>query len=81
MEAEIQGDCFVNWFPAMTIASLRIHEVAPLKDVQKEHKEDPENGVKQLWGWVSPVATARACVLSVTNNKKFKGRHESEWAK
>jgi len=76
MEAEIQADSFVHWFKGMTIASLRIHEVESLKNVQKEHKEQPESGITQLWGWVNPEATARACMLSVTNNKKFQGRHE-----
>lgn len=69
-EAEIQAKAFVNWFPGTNIACMRIHEVAPLKDVQKEHEEDWENaGVKQLWGWVNPEATARACLLAVTSEK------------
>ncbi|EME46824.1 hypothetical protein DOTSEDRAFT_70707 [Dothistroma septosporum NZE10] len=42
-EAEIQAKAFAHWFPGTKIASLRIHEVAPLKDVLKEHKEDWEN--------------------------------------
>ncbi|KAJ9632287.1 hypothetical protein H2203_000691 [Taxawa tesnikishii (nom. ined.)] len=69
-EAEIQARAFADWFPGMKIACLRIHEVAPLADVQKEHKEDWENAaVKQLWGWVNPVATARACLLAVESDK------------
>jgi len=69
-EAEVQARAFANWFPGMNIACLRIHEVAPLKDVQKEHKEDWDNAaVKQLFGWVNPVATARACLLAVTTDK------------
>lgn len=69
-EAEIQGKAFVNWFPGMNIACMRIHEVAHLKDVQKEHEEDWENAaVKQLWGWVNPEAAARACLLAVESDK------------
>ncbi|KAK5550395.1 hypothetical protein LTR46_011605, partial [Exophiala xenobiotica] len=65
-EAEYQARCFVDWFPGMNIACLRIHEVAPLPDVQKEHMENWESSaVKQLWGWVHPLAVARACLLSV----------------
>ncbi|EAL84855.1 NAD-dependent epimerase/dehydratase family protein [Aspergillus fumigatus Af293] len=73
-EAEIQARSFATWFPGMKIACLRIHEVAPLKDVQKEHQEDWENAaVKQLWGWVSPQATARACLLAVERSDNFEG--------
>jgi len=68
-EAELQADSFTYWYPGMKIASLRIHEVAPLKDVQKEHEETPESAYTQLWGWISPVATARACLLSCTSDK------------
>lgn len=69
-EAETQAKAFANWFPGMNIACMRIHEVAPLKDVQKEHQEDWENAaVKQLWGWVNPTATARACLLAVETDK------------
>ncbi|KIV78078.1 hypothetical protein PV11_09838 [Exophiala sideris] len=72
-EAEIQARAFASWFPGMNIAVLRIHEVAPLKDVQKEHKENwDEAGVKQLWGWVNPVATARACIKGL-ESEKLKG--------
>ncbi|KAL7007672.1 hypothetical protein EMMF5_002748 [Cystobasidiomycetes sp. EMM_F5] len=67
MEAEIQCESFVHWFPDMRIASLRIHEVQPLKTVQKEHEEDPEFAAKQLWAWVNPTAVARACMLGVTS--------------
>lgn len=56
------------------MACLRIHEVAPLKDVQKEHEENWEqSAVKQLWGWVNPQATARACLLAVEKSDNFEG--------
>ena len=54
---------------------MRIHEVAPLKQVQDEHREDPEGAARNLWGWVSPAAVARACLASVEGDK-VKG-HES----
>jgi len=62
----------------MTIASMRIHEVAPLKQVQDEHNENPEEAARNLWGWVSPQAVARACLASVEGDK-FKG-HESAYS-
>lgn len=38
--------------------------------MREEHRENwDEAGVKQLWGWVSPAATARACLLSVETDK------------
>lgn len=65
-EAESQARSFVEWFPGMNIACLRIHEVAPLKSVQKEHRERWEqSAVRQLWGWVNPEAVARASLLAV----------------
>ncbi|KAL5001360.1 hypothetical protein BDV10DRAFT_160528 [Aspergillus recurvatus] len=73
-EAETQARSFVNWFPGMNIACLRIHEVAPLKDVQKEHESNWEDAaVKQLWGWVNPEAVARACLLSVERAENLRG--------
>merc|ERR1712187_33831 len=73
-EAEYQARSFIEWFPGMNIACLRIHEVAPLKDVQKEHERNwDEAAVKQLWGWVHPNAVARACLLAVERSEKLGG--------
>ncbi|KAL4920043.1 hypothetical protein BDW62DRAFT_209217 [Aspergillus aurantiobrunneus] len=73
-EAEYQARSFVDWFPGMNIACLRIHEVAPLRDVRAEHEREWEAaGVRQLWGWVSPAAVARACVLAVERAEGVKG--------
>ncbi|KAI1141454.1 putative UDP-galactose 4-epimerase [Hypoxylon sp. FL0543] len=70
-EAEVAAKAFARWFPFMRIACLRIHEVAGRKPVHDEHIENWQDaGVKQLWGWVSPVATARACLLAVTSEDK-----------
>ncbi|KAH8690159.1 hypothetical protein BGW36DRAFT_307077 [Talaromyces proteolyticus] len=73
-EAEYQAQCFVNWFPGMKIACMRIHEVAGLKNVQKDHQENwNDSAVKQLWGWVHPQAVARACLLAVEKAESLKG--------
>ncbi|KAK7946782.1 uncharacterized protein PG986_011103 [Apiospora aurea] len=73
-EAEAAARAFPDWFPGMKVACLRIHEVAARRDVLQEHDEDwVDAGVKQLWGWVSPVATARACLLSVTKADQYEG--------
>lgn len=37
---------------------------------------DAEVGVRELWCWVNPEATARACFLSIDGNR-FKG-HEGK---
>lgn len=69
-EAEVQAHAFVDWFPGMNISVLRVHEVATRAEVAKEHSEDWDNaGVRQLWGWVHPEATARACLRGVETDK------------
>ncbi|KAK3953890.1 hypothetical protein QBC32DRAFT_337769 [Pseudoneurospora amorphoporcata] len=72
-EAETQARSVARWFPGMKIACLRIHQVAPKKDVEKDYQEDNEVAVKQLWGWVHPQATARACLAAVENSDRFEG--------
>lgn len=74
LEAEMQAKAFVNWFPGTKIACLRIHEVAPKKDVQRKHEQNWEAAaVGQLWAWVSPAAVARACLLSVEKSDAYEG--------
>ena len=100
-EAEVQARAFVNWFPGMKIALMRIHEVAPKKDVEYEHKENWQESavgtsqtslshyrikgqsritlpyanqyVGQLWGWVHPQATARACLAALEKADNYEG--------
>jgi nucleoside-diphosphate-sugar epimerase len=73
-EAELQAKAFVNWYPGMKIACLRIHEVATRESVKKEHASDWEGaGVDQLWGWVSPEATARACLAALEKWDNYEG--------
>lgn len=74
LEAEAAAKAFPHWFPGMKIACMRIHEVEKKEEVLKEHKENWDDAaVKQLWGWVNPVATARACLLGVTNSDRWEG--------
>ena len=74
LEAETAAGAFPHWFPGMRIACLRIHEVENRPAVLEEHRENwDEAAVKQLWGWVNPVATARACLLSVRDAGSFEG--------
>ncbi|GAB7361304.1 hypothetical protein MBLNU230_g1361t1 [Neophaeotheca triangularis] len=74
MEAEQQAASFVDWFPGMRIACMRFHQVQPLHEVREQHEGDWErNAVKQLFGWVNPMATARACVLSVEKCGEWEG--------
>lgn len=60
----------------MKVASLRIHRVGTVKEAQEEYAASPDIAARNLWGWVSPAATARACLLSVTSDKLI--GHESE---
>ncbi|KAL1581891.1 hypothetical protein WHR41_09340 [Cladosporium halotolerans] len=72
-EAETQARAFLDWFPGMKVACLRIHEVLPLKDVKKEHEEQwIGSAVRQLWGWVHPEAVARACLLAIEKGDHFR---------
>jgi len=69
-EAEVAAKAFVNWFPGMRIACMRIHAVETRENVAKGHAEDWQgSAVKELWGWVNPTATARACLLAVWDDE------------
>lgn len=73
-ETELQAKSFVNWYPGTKIACMRFHEVATREAVRKHHEADWEGGgVKQLWGWVRPEATARACLLSLEKWDNYEG--------
>lgn len=73
-ESELQAKAFVNWYPGTKIACMRFHEVKRRKAVQEHHEQDWESGgVKQLWGWVSPEATARACLLALEKWDNYEG--------
>jgi nucleoside-diphosphate-sugar epimerase len=73
-ESELQAKAFVNWYPGMKIACMRFHEVNTRENVNKHHANDWEGGgVKQLWGWVRPEATARACVAALEKWDNYEG--------
>jgi UDP-glucose 4-epimerase len=64
---EQQGDSLARQYEAMTIASLRFHQVAPDRSVAAQRPNDL-GGVraKQLWGYTRLDAAARACLLALT---------------
>lgn len=62
---EVQAESMVYWFPGTRIASMRFHHVNPLEVCRKRIEETENFGPLELWGWVSPEATARACLLSI----------------
>lgn len=73
-QAELQAKSFVNWYPGTKIACMRFHEVKTREEVKQHHAEDWEGGgVKQLWGWVRPEATARACLLALEKWDNYQG--------
>jgi len=47
-ESEIQAESFCYTYDDLSIASLRIHEVAPKAQCRKEHDEDEKIGKRQL---------------------------------
>jgi nucleoside-diphosphate-sugar epimerase len=65
-EAEMQAESFCYSVDGLRIASLRIHQVAPKAECRKDHEDDPKVGKRQLWAWVHPDATARACLQALT---------------
>lgn len=73
-QAELQAQASVKWYPCMKIACMRFHEVATREHVNKHHASDWDGaGVKQLWGWVRPEATARACLAALEKSDNYEG--------
>jgi UDP-glucose 4-epimerase len=64
---EHQADAMVRRYP-VTIASLRLHGVVDRRDdaVGWPDAIGDDNVAKQLWGYTTRTATARACLLGVT---------------
>lgn len=57
----------------MRIASFRMHEVAPVDELERDEKTDK----MVLWSHSDPTAVARACLLGVTTEKDdWKSGHE-----
>lgn len=64
---ERQADAIVRRFETMTIASLRLHGVVPDVSATRGWVGTTELiAEKQLWGWTSRDATARAFLLALT---------------
>lgn len=71
---EQQGDSFARRYEAMTITSLRFHWVVPERATAARRGDSRSKWeAKNLWGYVTFDAAARACLLSITAG--FKG-HE-----
>ncbi|MEM7335952.1 MAG: NAD-dependent epimerase/dehydratase family protein [Chloroflexota bacterium] len=72
---EVQADAIARRYEKMSIASLRIHGVAPKRSdtVAWYERLGEERLAKHLWGYVLSEATAEACLLSLT--AEFEG-HE-----
>ncbi len=66
---EQQADALARRYETMTIASLRLHWVVPDRSVPAQHHvgQSPRLA-KDLWGYTSFAAAARACLLSLTAN-------------
>lgn len=62
--AEVQADSIALANPDMSIATVRFHFVLPTSNRPKL-LADNVHKAKDLWGWVSDVAAARACLLGV----------------
>ena len=62
---EQQADSIARRHPWMTIATLRFHWVVPDRAYAAERLTDPSRAARQLWGYTSLAASARACLLSV----------------
>ena len=75
---ELQSDAFVRRYPDMRIATMRFHWVVPTEWVNRETLHERGGSWKDLWGWVSLEATAKAVVLGLTApESKFPKGHES----
>ncbi|KAK4183022.1 hypothetical protein QBC35DRAFT_456716 [Podospora australis] len=72
-EAEVAAESICRWFPGTKIACLRIQQIDAKKAVEEDYEGNHEKQVKQLWGWVSPAAVGRACLLAVENADRFEG--------
>jgi nucleoside-diphosphate-sugar epimerase len=72
LEAELQAKAFAKWFPGTKIACLRLHWIIE-KEKVLEYQKDEGCAVENLWGYVDPVAAARACLLAVEEAGRFEG--------
>ncbi|CED85236.1 udp-galactose 4- [Phaffia rhodozyma] len=71
-EAEKQADGLCRRYDFLRVASFRMHEVSPKKDLKREPKVDQ----MVLWSYSDPEEVAKACLLGVTVEKDWKKGHE-----
>jgi nucleoside-diphosphate-sugar epimerase len=72
---ERQADAIARRFESMSIASLRLHGVVGSLADTNGWADLPDSGLtKQLWGYTTQRAAARAALLGVT--AEFTGHHE-----
>ncbi len=66
--AESQGAAIARRYAGMTVASLRLHFLARDRAHAESVYGDPpaEIGARNLWGYTSMEAAARACLLALT---------------
>nr|ODN93358.1 hypothetical protein L203_00629 [Cryptococcus depauperatus CBS 7841]ODO02378.1 hypothetical protein L204_01111 [Cryptococcus depauperatus CBS 7855] len=76
---ELQSESFVRRFPSLRIATLRFHAVVPMSHVSPSSLNALGGAWKDLWGWVSNLAVARSCLLSLTAPTETfpEGTHEA----
>jgi len=63
--AEAQADAVARRHPRMTISTLRFHWVVPDREYAAS-RASPEAGWKQLWGYTTYDAAARACLCALS---------------
>ncbi|KAF9466470.1 hypothetical protein BDZ94DRAFT_1250986 [Collybia nuda] len=72
---EMQADTIVRRYPALRVASLRLHWSTPSRDHAR--RDDPSRRRRDLWGYVQQDSAADAFLLSVTEeNGRWRG-HEA----
>ena len=75
---EIQSDAFARKYPSLRIATLRFHWVVPTAKVNIESLHAAKGEWKDLWGWVSLAAVAKACLSALTvPESQFPKGHET----
>ncbi|HEY2175745.1 MAG TPA: NAD(P)-dependent oxidoreductase [Mycobacteriales bacterium] len=62
---EEQADSFARRYESMTISTLRFHAVVPARGAATRTRQF-EGESKQLWGYTTLDAAARACLLAVS---------------
>lgn len=72
---ELQADTVVRRYPAMRVASLRLHWSTPTRDYARN--DDPSRRRRDLWGYVQQDSAADAFLLAVTDESRGWAGHEA----